>query len=63
MINYPRKYIVYYHYIYFNIIYIHVAANKPNAKRNEIHGFISYAPNSPPLNSLVKNKTSFIFLW
>ena len=37
-------------------------ANKPNANRNKT-GFIFYAPDSPPLNSLVKNKTSYEFLF
>ena len=41
---------------------VFVAVNKPNAERNKI-GFILYAPDSPPLNSRVKNKTSFKFLF
>ena len=38
------------------------AATKPRAKRNKT-GFISYSPEYPPLNSRVKDKTSFEFLF
>ena len=40
---------------------VFVAASKPTAQRNKT-GFILYALNSPPLDSRVKNKTSFISL-
>ena len=38
------------------------AANKLKAKRNKT-GFILCAPDSPPLNSRVKNKISIEFLF
>ena len=52
------------------IIFIHsfllnnvfVAGNKLNTKRNKT-SFIFYAPDFPPLNSRVKNGTSFKFLF
>ena len=44
------------------LINVFVAANKLNTKRNKT-GFILYAPDSPPLNNRVKNKTCFEFLF
>ena len=41
-----------------NIVF--VAASKPNTKRSKT-GFILYSPDSPPLNSRVKNKQVFNF--
>ena len=43
-----------------NIVF--VAASKPKRKRNKT-GFILYALDSPPLNSCVKNKPRFEFLF
>ena len=42
-------------FIRLKVVYIY-------AKRNKT-GFILYAPDSPPLNSRVENKTSFKFLF
>ena len=39
-----------------------VAARKPTAERNKTY-FTLYALNLPPLNSRVKNKTGFEFLF
>ena len=48
--------------LYFSFLLnkVFVAASKPKAKRNKT-GFILYASNSPPLNSLTK-KQVFNFL-
>ena len=42
--------------------FVFVAARKHNTKRNKT-GFILYACDTPDLNSRVKNKTSFEFLF
>ena len=46
-------------FLLFNVF---VAASKPTAQRNKT-GFILYALKSPPINSRIKNKTSFDFIF